>query len=140
MKQINKQFVCVGLAAAGVLAGCSRATVAEMNQSPNFAAATGEVRVKEERNGNSAVRVEVEHLPPTVTPGSGIQTYVVWAQDDYGGQPANLGALEVNEKRKGVLQAVTPLQHFNIFVTTEIQPAATAPTGERVLWASVARD
>lgn len=140
MRSIYKHFISVGLTAATMLAGCSRATVAPMAHSDQFPAAVGEVKVDQEKNGNSAVKVEVKHLAPTTELKNDTQTYVVWAQDPNGGSPANLGALRVNENREGTLQATTPLKQFDLFITAEPQATVTAPTGVRALWVNVVQD
>lgn len=54
--------------------------------------------------------------------------YVVWAQTA-SAPPENLGELEVENNLKGELKTITPQRNFELLVTAENDPRATAPTG-----------
>ncbi|RZA06517.1 MAG: hypothetical protein EOP11_10185 [Proteobacteria bacterium] len=109
-----------------------------MNVDPSVPAAHGEVQAKESDNGNTEVRLKVEHLARPEALGSEAKTYVVWVQDSATGEHVqNLGALKVNDSLKGSIRALTPLKRFDIFVTPEPLATAESPSGERVLWSTV---
>jgi hypothetical protein len=74
----------------------------------------------------------VKHLakPENLSPPQ--TTYVVWIQKP-GGDPENQGQLKVNDKLEGEFKTVTPYKSFQIFVTGETNPNASAPSGPEVL-------
>jgi hypothetical protein len=81
-------------------------------------AAKGSVEIGKDRNGNTQVKLKVEHLanPTSLTPSQA--NYIVWLQDK-GSGPENQGELKVNEKLEGTFQTVTPRKNFDVFVTGE---------------------
>lgn len=130
-------FLGLNFIAATLIVGCASGTQA-MNVSRTNPAAYGEVEAKEEANGNTRIKINVEHLarPEAVTPTA--STYVVWAQDLSGsGEAQNLGALQVDDKLKGKFETITPLKKFDIFITPEPMTTAQYPTGDRALWSTV---
>lgn len=101
-------------------------------------AAKGSVDIGKDRNGNTEVRLRVEHLanPASLSPSQA--NYVVWLQDKDSG-PENQGELKVNGKLEGTFQTVTPRKNFEIFVTGENDSTVKAPSGPEVLRTSVSR-
>ena len=119
-------------------AGCASTGSQMMNTDSRVPAAQGEVDAKQGDNGNTQLSVKVKHMakPEAVEPMA--NTYVVWARDSSGsGNVQNLGALQVNDDLEGELDAVTPLKHFDVFVTAEPVATAQYPTGSKTLWTSV---
>ena len=109
-----------------------------MDTSASVPAAEGKVKVANEKNGNTKVKLEVSHLAPpalaaadTTTPATEA-TYVVWIRPPTGA-PQNVGVLDVGKDRKGKLETTTPFKEFTVSVTLERNPAVTVPRGERVL-------
>jgi hypothetical protein len=102
-------------------------------------AAKGSVQVGKDRNGNTDLKLKVEHLasPSDLTPSQ--SSYVVWLQDRGGAAPENKGALKVNGKLEGNFQTVTPRRNFELFVTGENDGTVTSPSGPEVLRTSISR-
>ena len=101
-------------------------------------AAQGKVITSTDRNGNTSVEVQVEHLanPQSLKPAK--QTYLVWIQPS--GQSAQLlGALRVNEGLKGSIKGSTPFTNFEVFITAEDEMQPSTPSSTVLLKGSVAR-
>jgi hypothetical protein len=101
-------------------------------------AAKGSVEVGKDRNGNTEVKLKVEHLanPTSLSPPQA--HYIVWLQDKSSG-PENQGDLRVNGKLEGTFQTVTPRRNFDLFVTGENDGTVKSPSGPEVLRTSVSR-
>lgn len=124
----------VGCASLGIGGGPKQA----MNVDPSVPAARGEVQAKEGENGNTEVRLKVEHLARPEAVEGEAKTYVVWVQDSQNGERVqNVGALQVNDDLRGSIRALTPMKQFDIFVTPEPLANAETPSGDRVLWTTV---
>jgi hypothetical protein len=104
-----------------------------MNPSAESAtAAVGKVKVANQKDGNTNVKVEVDHLAPATIASEHATAYVVWIKPEHGA-PQNVGILSVGSNRKGSLATKTPYKEFTVLVTLERSPAATTPMGEHVL-------
>jgi hypothetical protein len=57
--------------------------------------------------------------PSALTPSK--NAYVVWIEGK-DKQPQNVGQLRVNDKLESILEATTPNEHFDIFITAEDNP------------------
>jgi hypothetical protein len=101
-------------------------------------AAQGKVITSTDRNGNTSVEVEVEHLanPQSLKPAK--EAYLVWIQQS-GQSPQLLGALRVNEDLKGTLKGSTPFTNFDVIITAEDQLKADTPSSTVILKGTVAR-
>jgi hypothetical protein len=103
-------------------------------------AAKGSVEIGHDRNGNTEIKLTVEHLanPTSLSPSQA--NYVVWLQDKTSG-PENRGELRVNGKLEGIFQTVTPRnrKNFDLFVTGENDGTAKSPSGPEVLRTTVSR-
>ena len=102
--------------------------------SPAIPAAQGHLKVAAEKNGNTKLRVEVEHLAPPAAINQEASAYVVWLRPA-AGFPQNIGVLNLNDKREGKLVTQTPFKSFEVTVTAEMSPYATAPSSDRVMTA-----
>jgi hypothetical protein len=104
----------------------------KLNPSSIDPAATGEIDIDKDKNGNTTIDLKVKHLakPENLTPPQ--TTYVVWIQKP-GGDPETQGQLKVNDNLEGEFKGVTPYKSFQIFVTGETNPNVSAPTGPEVL-------
>jgi hypothetical protein len=99
-------------------------------------AATGQVDVNRDNNGNTRMDVKVDHLalPASLSPSK--TTYVVWAQGA-NTPPENLGELKVGDHLKGELKTTTAQRDFELLVTAENNPRTSTPTGPVVLQANI---
>src|SRR5579871_6586461 len=103
-----------------------------VNPSPMVPAATGDLNVGKDSNGNATLDLKVEHLakPGELAPSR--QVYVVWIEAP-GSDPKNAGELRVGGDLKGQLKTVTSARSFDLVVTAEDSTAAQEPHGEVVL-------
>ena len=94
-------------------------------------AATGKVQIKQEKDGNTKVKVEVAHL---AQPDQAFDatTYVVWLKPA-AGLAQNVGVLNVNKKLEGSLETKTAFKDFTVIVTAEKSANVTMPTGQSVM-------
>ena len=108
----------------------------QLTAASSVPAARGVVETGRDKNGNTEVKMKVEHLarPESLTPPK--TAYVVWFQEK-GGETANQGQLTVNKKLEGTFRTVTPLKNFDLFVTAEQEPGTKTPSGSEVLRTSV---
>jgi len=105
-----------------------------MNVSPDIPAASGKVKFGKANNGNTSIDLMVKYLadPQKLQPPEAI--YVVWVSADKDSPAQNVGALMVDDHRKGTLKTVTPLHTFQLFVTAEASGQVQTPTGTRLIW------
>ena len=116
------------------LAGC--ASTYQLSAGPQVPAAQGMVQAKTGENGNTRLKLSVQHLamPDRITAGSSV--FVVWARSpDAAAQ--NLGTLRVDKDLDGKFDTVTPLRNFELSVTPEASANPSAPTGPMVLHTSI---
>jgi len=95
-------------------------------------AATGKVKVKQEKSGNSRIKVEVAHLAQPTGVFDPASTYVVWLKPQTG-DPQNVGVLNVKKDLKGELETRTAFKDFHVIVTAEVDPYTTTPNGQPVM-------
>ena len=128
----------VGSALVGALAfgGCSSMGMGQeqtwtMNTTEKIPSAVGKVKVKNEKDGNTRVKVEVEHL---AQPSSAFDatSYVVWLKPEHG-RAQNVGVLNVDKKLDGSLETRTAFKDFSVIVTAEKDANVMAPTGQSVM-------
>jgi hypothetical protein len=107
-----------------------------MAADPSVPAAQGRVSTDTDRNGNTKLHVDVDHLaqPSALTPAS--NTYVVWIQAR-GQAPQNVGELRVNPDLHGSFRTSVPYKSFDVYVTAERDPRASAPSGPELLKTTV---
>jgi hypothetical protein len=130
---------CVAGLAFGVmlaLPGGAEAKKFPLTADKSVPAARGQVDVGQDKNGNTKVQVEVEHLamPDNLTPPKAV--YVVWFQER-GSEPLSQGALKPNKNLKATFKGVTPMKSFDVFVTAEADAMVKVPSGTEVLRANV---
>ena len=101
-------------------------------------AAKGSVEVGKDGNGNTELKLKVEHLanPTSLSPSQA--NYIVWLQEK-GSGPENQGELKVNGKLEGSFRTVTPGKNFELFVTGENDGTVKSPSGPEVLRTTVSR-
>ena len=115
----------------------SQSAATPLQASAAVPAAEGTVDTGKDRNGNTRVTVAVRHLAQPERLAGGASFYVVWAKPEGGEKAQNLGTLRVDADLRGVLEAVTPLRHFELLVTPEKEATPSAPTTDTVLRADV---
>ncbi len=107
---------------------------------PSVPAARGTYSVDYTENGNTRIRMEVAHLAEPPKLNALATTYLVWAQPaEENTTPVPLGALKLDKNHKGSIEVMTPQKSFQVFVTAEPTPNASAPSGEKLLWADIGK-
>jgi hypothetical protein len=101
-------------------------------------AAQGKVHTAHDHNGNTELDIQVHHLAKPRDLNPSYVSYIVWVEPR-GEAPVNVGELRVGDDLKGKLKTTTPFKKFDIVVTAEGAPNATAPTGPEVLHGIVSR-
>jgi len=114
--------------------GCAQ-TVA-FRGSPDVPAALGEAKVSKDKNGNTVIKIEVDHLAPPQNLAPSKELYVVWAQAPQG-RIINLGQMTVGPNRVGKFEGVTPLREFRLVVTAEDLAAVATPSKQEILTTQV---
>jgi hypothetical protein len=102
-------------------------------------AARGSVHTDTDRNGNTGIKVDVQHLAKPHDLQSGYTSYVVWVRPR-GQAPSNVGELRVNDDLRGSLETSTAAKQFDLFVTAENSPRAESPSGPEVLHTTISRE
>jgi hypothetical protein len=98
--------------------------------------ARANVEISKDKNGNTKLKMTVQHLAnlENLTPRAA--AYVVWLQER-GGNSENQGQLKMDKNLKATFETVTPLKSFDVFVTAEQELRAKAPSGSEVLRATI---
>jgi len=98
--------------------------------------ARGDVAISKDNNGNTKLKMTVQHLAnlENLTPRA--SAYVVWLQER-GGNPENQGQLKMDKNLKATFETVTPLKSFDVFVTAEQDFRVKSPSGPEVLRATI---
>ena len=139
MKTTAVLMLSVALAALGCGKHEDAKSPIALMSTDSSAAAQGNVMINDAGNGNAELLVEIKHVPKPDKAAPGATTYVLWAKPS-GGEPMNLGAINVNDDLMGTLRTVTPMKNFDLWVTAEATPQATRPTTSPMLTARVSRD
>ncbi|MBM4394842.1 MAG: hypothetical protein FJ087_04020 [Deltaproteobacteria bacterium] len=124
----------VPLAIALVLAACAGSNAVRLVPGKAAPLAEGHVDAWRVDGGQTRLLVQVKRLsePGALVPGA--TAWVVWVQGlkaDH--KPANVGVLRLDAEGGGLLETLTPLADFGLFVTAEASGTATAPRGEAAL-------
>jgi hypothetical protein len=125
-------FLAIRVAAVALMAaGCATTTV-PFRHAPALPAATGEMEVRPEPNGNAHVKLRIEHLanPSRLTPPRA--RYMLWAQHPEG-KSALLGRLALNEQLVASWQGTVPFDSFRLLITAEDLAAPLEPGTPEVL-------
>lgn len=133
-KMISALLAAVGLVACSTMMSQNEQRLKASRDVPS---ARGKVVTTEDDNGNTRIKLTVEHLARPGAVERFAKTYVVWAKDKETGGVHNLGALAVDDDLSGSLTTVTPLKNFELFITAEESPMGSFPDGDHALWAVV---
>ncbi len=110
-----------------------------LQASAKVPAASGQVTVSQESQDNHIVNVSVQHLAEPEKAFPGTSNYVVWlVPTSAGGNPENVGVLQLDADLKGHVQARTPFRSFRVVITAEQRANVTSPSDNRVLTTAVA--
>lgn len=117
------------------------ATVALAKKYPLTAASTvpgarGDVEVGKDNNGNTKLKMKVQHLANAENLTPPAAGYVIWLRAR-GGDAENQGQLKVDKNLEATFETVTPLKSFDVFVTAEQDLKAKSPSGMQVLKATI---
>ena len=98
--------------------------------------ARADVAITKDKNGNTRLKMTVQHLSnlENLTPRA--NAYVVWLQER-GGNSENQGQLKMDKNLKATFQTVTPLKSFDVIFTAEQDVRAKDPSGPEVLRATI---
>ena len=98
--------------------------------------AQAEVEISKDKNGNTRLKMTVQHLAnlENLTPRA--SAYVVWLRER-GGDAENQGQLKMDKKLKATFETVTPFKSFEVFVTAEQDARGKGPDGPEVLKATI---
>lgn len=137
---LGSLVVVGGLALA--LGGCG--TTFAMTRGDSVPGARGEVDASFEKEGNSKMKIKVQHLPAASELNPQATTYVVWVKpknDKADTKVQNVGTLLVDAKDlDGELEFTTAFRTFDLTVTPEASGDVTVPTGRDVLKATISAD
>jgi hypothetical protein len=94
--------------------------------------ARAEVAISKDKNGNTRLKMTVQHLAnlENLTPRAA--AYVVWLQER-GGNSENQGQLKMDKNLKATFETVTPLKSFDVFVTAEQESSGSLLSAPSVL-------
>jgi hypothetical protein len=98
--------------------------------------ARAQVSTSKDKNGNTRLKMTVQHLAnlENLTPRA--SAYVIWLQER-GGNSENQGQLKMDKNLKATFETVTPFKSFDLFVTAEQDSRVKGPTGPEVLRATI---
>jgi hypothetical protein len=107
-----------------------------MTAAPIVPGARAEVEISKDKNGNTSLKMKVQHLAnlDNLTPRA--NAYVVSLQER-GGNSENKGQLKMDKHLAATFETVTPFKSFDVFVTAEQDSRATGPSGPEVLKATI---
>jgi hypothetical protein len=98
--------------------------------------ARAQVEVSKDSNGNTKLKMTVQHLanPANLTPPA--TGYVVWLRER-SGDSENQGQLKMDRNLNANFETVTPFKSFDVFVTAEQDSGTKGPSGSEVLKTTV---
>ena len=101
-------------------------------QSSNAPAAEGYVKVKNDRNKNYVIKIQIENLAEIEDLEPAKQTYVVWMLID-GDITKNIGRINSTNNLKVSFETVSSFEPHKIFITTEEDEASQEPSWDTIL-------
>ncbi|HZL16738.1 MAG TPA: hypothetical protein VFG23_03215 [Polyangia bacterium] len=126
---MNRSNVNVGLVFATMLvlgAGC--ATTVALQASSRTPAAAGSVKISKDGQGNVKLDVSVDYLPNPFELDRSLTTFVVWSIADDGSRVRNMGQLQIDSRRHGSVNLLTPLSNFKLLITAEESGTVEKPS------------
>ncbi len=137
IRKLGRAYLLVALCAA--LCSIAYAKKFPMTAASIVPGARGEVQVGKDKNGNTKLKMSVQHLakPDRLTPP--MTTYIIWLQERGGTNPESQGQLKMDKNLKAEFETVTPSKNFDLYVTAEQDPTSKGPSGPEVLRTSIQR-
>ena len=117
----------------GLLSVCCAADQQMLAPTREAPAALGDVTTHADANGNTLLRVQVDHLPPPDALSPELRNFVVWVRPAGGYEYLNVGQLEISDDRNGELETTTPHSDFDVLVTAEASGAPAQPSAHVIL-------
>lgn len=117
-------LLTVAISAAIGLTGCAKEV--RLPTSADLPAAMGEAKVSKDNNGNTRVKLKVEHFAPPQRLQPPKSIYVVWVETP-NHEMYNLGQLKIDDDLKGKIEGITPFKVFQLVITAEDYPTVTTP-------------
>jgi hypothetical protein len=112
---------------------CQSSRDTALEPSRETPASQGSVSAAVDANGNTALRVVVDHLPPPERLSSDLRTFVVWIRPARGDEYLNAGQLTIDDERSGELEAITPYPDVDVLVTAESSGSPPYPSHFKIL-------
>lgn len=112
------------------MASCSKKV--DFLNSAMVPSARGDVKVREDKNDNYIIDVDVKHLAEAERLQNPKDVYVVWIETSRNGTQ-NLGRLKLSNDLRGNLKTVTPYMPTRIFITAESMADIQYPGDDIVL-------
>jgi hypothetical protein len=127
------------LSACSLFSKTNRTQDLVMTGNPKVPGAQGNAKMTTTDDGNTQINLDVKHLAAPDKIEDGATVFVVWVQGNMSNDmtPQNLGALKLDSNEHGTLTAVTSMRSFDLYITAEPSPTATAPTGDQLLRTNV---
>lgn len=122
--------VLIGLIAIVFLSAC--ATRVSLTPTDRVPAAVATMKLATDKNDNTTVKLDIQHLAPPEKLRGDLTVYVVWVRDAAAADWKNVGQLLVNEDREGSREFSVSSREFDIIVSAETDGDATTP-GEHVV-------
>ena len=107
-------------------AGCATPEIL-FEVSPRLPAADASARVHYDRNHNTVLEIEVDHMAQAERLSPPRSVYVVWVESPKG-RVFQIGRLLVDERRQARFQGSTPLARFRVIVSAEADVIPVYPT------------
>jgi hypothetical protein len=126
--------VCLTFTLLGALAFAAKKY--PMTAAAAVPGARAEVEIGKDNNGNTKLKMTVQHLAnlENLTPRA--SAYVVWLRER-GGNAENQGQLKMDKNLKATFETITPFKNFEVFVTAEQDARGKDPDGPEVLKATI---
>ena len=131
-----RKLCTIGLTFALACAVAYAAKKYPMTAASSVPGARAEVEISKDSNGNTRLKMTVQHLAnlENLTPRA--SAYVIWLQER-GGNSENQGQLKMDKNLKATFETVTPFKSFEVFVTAEQDSRVKSPSGPEVLMATI---
>jgi len=130
MRVVRMMWICL----VALMPGCAGTTSVLLVPGPKTPLAEGRVDAVRDEAGNIQLTIEVKRLsePGAIVPGA--TAWMVWVQGlKATDKPIAVGVLRLDQDGSGLLQTMTRLNPFGLFITAEPSGAEEQPHGEAVL-------
>ena len=126
MKTLTKTFLTGILATAMIFAFSSCAKKITFLTSSVVPAAEGQISVKNDKNNNYNIQMQITNLADIERLQPAKKSYVVW-METADNLPKNIGRISSSNKLKVSFETVSPMRPTKIFITAEDDEATQYP-------------